>query len=339
MKAARFYCPGDLRVEEISKPSIGPRDVLVEVKACGVCGSDVHILHGETPVPKKPITLGHEFAGVVVEAGKDVEKVKIGDYVSVYLVIFCGECTNCITGRENICSEWKIFGIHEDGGLAEYVKVPEVNCVKIPKNLPFEYAAILTDAVLTPYHAIKLAKISPADVVAIYGVGGLGIHAVQLAKIFGAKVVAIDLVDYKLKTAKKFGVDETINAVEENPVEKLLNLTDGEGVDVAMEFVGKPSTIENTLNSVRRGGKAVLVGLTAEKLFYDTRLIVRREVNVLGSYAGTRKELKELVQMTTTGKLNLSNSITHKFHLEDTLKGLEVIERQIGNPIRVVIFP
>lgn len=324
-------------MEEVEKPKIGDTDVLIRVKVCGICGSDVHIIHGETPVGKKPIILGHEISGIIEEKGSKVDSVEIGDRVCVDSIIFCGACKNCMSGRDNICKYWRLYGIHTDGGLAEYVKVRSVNCVRLPENVSFEEGAIITDAVATAYHAVKLADIQIGDTVVIYGCGGLGIHAVQLANMSGGEVVAIDVIDDKLKLAKKLGAKYTINAKEVDPIKEVLNITDNNGADIAMEFIGTVDTIVNTLNSVVRGGKAILVGLCGKDVAYDTRKIVRGQLQVIGSYAFTKKDIVDVVNLVSVGKLDLSHSITHRFPLEKVNQALETLEKNIGNPIRMVI--
>lgn len=338
MRAALFYEKGKpLSIEEVEKPKIGDRDVLIRVKACGICGSDIHIIHGETPVGKKPIILGHEISGIVEEKGSKVDNVEIGDRVCVDSIIFCGMCKNCMSGKDNICKFWRLYGIHTDGGLAEYVRVRDINCIRLPENVSFEEGAIITDAVATAYHAVKLANIQVGDTVAIYGCGGLGIHAIQLARLSGGEVIAVDVIDEKLKLAKRLGAKYTINAMESDVIEEIFNITDGNGADVAMEFVGKVKTIVNTLDSVVRGGRVVLVGLCGEDVAYDTRKIVRGQLQVMGSYAFTKKDIVDVVNLVSTGRLDLSNSITHEFSLEDVNQALETLEKNIGNPIRVVV--
>lgn len=338
LKAARFYKPRTaLKIEEIQEPKLDAEDVLVKIKACGICGSDIHIYKGETPVGKLPITLGHEFSGVVVKVGSAVKDLQKGERVCVDGLIFCGKCKNCISGRDNVCKYWKFYGIHEDGGFAEYCKVHAVNCIKLPNNVPFDQGAILTDAVATPYHAVRLAKISVGDIIAIYGIGGLGINAVQLAKLCGARVIAVDVIEEKLKWAKEVGADNSINAAEEDSLKKILELTDGEGVDIAIEMVGKVQTLKNTFESVRRGGKAVLVGLCANDFPLDTRSIVRKEIEVLGSYSYCKRDIERVVKLATNKELNLAKSITHKLHLEEVNKGIEILDGRLENPLRVII--
>jgi 2-desacetyl-2-hydroxyethyl bacteriochlorophyllide A dehydrogenase len=337
MKAMRFYEAGKpLKLEDLPKPTISSNEVLINVKAVGICGSDIHIIHGETSTPT-PIILGHEIAGVISEVGNNVKTFNVGDRVCVDSIIFCGNCVNCMSGRDNICRKWALYGIHTDGGMAEYVKVREINCIKLPENVSFEEGAIATDAIATPYHAIKRAKISVSDFVVIYGCGGLGIHAVQLANLCGAKVVAVDVIEERLDLAKKLGAEIAINAKEVDPIKEVMSLTNNVGADVAMEFVGSPITLEKTLNSVRRGGKAVLVGLSGEPLTYDTRKIVRGELDVMGSYAFCKRDIEEVLNLISSRKLDLSYSVTHRFSLEDANLALETLDKKIGNPIRIVI--
>jgi propanol-preferring alcohol dehydrogenase len=337
MLAMRFYKSGEpLKLEEVPKPTLSSDEVLIQSKAVGICGSDIHIIHGETPV-HPPLILGHEIAGIVSEVGSNVKAFHIGDRVCVDSIIFCGTCRNCITGRDNICKKWALYGIHADGGMAEYVKVREVNCIKLPENVSFEQGAIATDAVATPYHGIKRANIGLGDLVVIYGCGGLGIHAIQFARLAGGRVVAVDTMEERLDLAKKLGAEITINAKEKDPVKEIMSLTDNVGADVAVEIIGTRKTMENTLDSVRRGGKALLIGLSGEPIIYDTRKIVRGELQVLGSYAFTRSDVEEVINLISMERIDLSHSITHRFSLKDANLALETLDKKIGNPIRVVI--
>ncbi|MFQ6080291.1 MAG: zinc-binding dehydrogenase [Candidatus Bathyarchaeia archaeon] len=328
-----------LRIETVPEPKVKPNDVLIKVKAVGLCGSDVHIYHGRTPVGKTPIILGHEVAGVVEKVGSAVADVQAGDRVCVDGIIFCRECRNCMAGRENICENRRLYGIHEDGGFAEYIVVRSINCIKLPDNVPFEHGAILTDAVATPFHSIRRVNIVPGETVVIYGVGGLGIHAVQIAsKLRGAKVIAVDVDQGKLNVAREVGATVIINAREEDPVKRVMDMTAGRGADVAIEAAGVMKSTKNALDSIRAGGRVVLQGLCAMPVSYDTRLLVRKEVSVLASYGYCKSDIATVVRLASEGRLDLTRSVTHKFLLDEVNKGIEVLERNIDSPLRIVVM-
>jgi propanol-preferring alcohol dehydrogenase len=342
MKAARFYKIGEpLKIDFIPIPELGPEDVLVDMKACGICGSDIHIVYeGVTPTAYSPVTLGHEPAGVIVEVGSEVQGWKAGDRVTVNPFLTCGKCANCLSGNSQICLSRRVIGIHTEGGLAEFLKVPSKNLVHLPETIPFDQGGIAVDAVATPFHAItKRGALRAGEKVAIWGCGGLGIHGAQIAKICGASlVIAIDTIDSALERAKKVGADEVINPKQEKPIQKIKEMTEGKGVDLALEFVGLKKTIEEAAESVRIGGRTVIVGLGPETIsLMPPAVFVRSELSFLGSYGSTTSEIQTVIDLVANGKLNLSGSVTERFPLEDVNEALDHLYKKIGNPIRIVI--
>jgi 2-desacetyl-2-hydroxyethyl bacteriochlorophyllide A dehydrogenase len=342
MRAARFYGVGEpLRIDRISVPKLGPEDVLVEMHACGICGSDIHIVYeGVTPTTYTPITLGHEPSGEVFGIGSEVKGWKIGDRVTVNPFLTCGRCINCLSGNPQICLSRRVVGIHSEGGLAEFLKVPAKNLISLPENVPFDQGGIIVDAVATPFHAItNRGNLKAGESVAIFGCGGLGIHGVQIAKISGASlIIGVDAIDLALDRAKKAGADEVIHPRKENPVEKIKELTGGMGVDLAVEFAGLKETIEKAVKSTRVGGRTVVVGLGPDEVnLPPPTQIVRSELSFLGSYGSTTFEIQKVVDLVSSGKLDLSDSITEKFPLEQVNQGLNHLHEKIGNPIRIVV--
>jgi 2-desacetyl-2-hydroxyethyl bacteriochlorophyllide A dehydrogenase len=342
MKAARFYKVGKpLKIDLIPVPEVGPGDVLVDMKACGICGSDIHIVYeGVTPTAYSPITLGHEPAGVIGALGSEVEGWKVGDRVTVNPFLTCGKCINCLSGNSQICLSRRVIGIHTEGGLAEFLKIPAENIVYLPENIPFEQGGIAVDAVATPFHAItKRGALKVGEKVAIFGCGGLGIHGVQIAKVCGASlVIAVDTIDSALERAKKVGADEVINPRNGSAIQKIKKMTGGMGVDLALEFIGLRETIEQAVTCIRTGGRMVVVGLGPENIsLLPPTTFVRTELSLLGSYGSTTLEIQNVVDLVANGKLNLSDSITERFLLEEVNKGLDHLHKKIGNPIRIVI--
>jgi len=342
MKAARFYGVGEpLRIDKIPVPKLGPEDVLVEMKACGICGSDIHIVYeGVTPTAYTPITLGHEPSGIIFGIGSEVRDWKIGDRVTINPFLTCGKCINCLSGNSQICLSRRVIGIHTEGGLSEFLKVSAKNLISLPETIPFGQGGIIVDAVATPFHAItKRGFLRAGERVAIFGCGGLGIHGVQIAKVCGAsQVIAVDAIDSALERAKKVGADEVINPRKGDPIEMIKALTGGTGVDLAVEFVGLRETIDQAVKCVRVGGRVVVVGLGPDEVTLPPPTqFVRSERSFLGSYGSTTFEIQKVVDLAASGKLDLSNSITERFLLEDVNKGLEHLHQKIGNPIRIVI--
>ena len=340
MKAARFYGPGQpLKVEDVPVPEVGCSDVLIKVKACGVCYSDVHKLHGSVILEHTPITLGHEVSGEIVEIGTDVKGFGKGDRVAVCCMVPCGSCHLCLTGRENVCARGEVtIGMQLDGGLAEYTLAPAGNVFKIPDTISYEEAAILTDALATPYHAIRLLCIKPGDWVVIYGMGGLGMCAVQVANVNGARVIGVDLFDQKLKIAKELGAEYTINATKDDPVRRTIELTEG-GADIAMEFIGLAKTVEQAIKSVKSAGKVMLVGIGKGVFNVDWQDILFKQLSVFGCYGVVRADFPKLIELVSTGRINLKRLITHIVPLTEANKAIEILDKKIGDPIRVVVKP
>jgi D-arabinose 1-dehydrogenase-like Zn-dependent alcohol dehydrogenase len=342
MKAARFYKTGEpLIIEKLPVPKIGIGEILIKVKACGICGTDIHIARdGTIPPAKTPITLGHEIAGVIAEVGTGVEGWKVGDRVLVISSITCGTCYACRSGHEGLCINARILGLHIDGGLAEYLKIPASCLTKIPDEVPFEQAAIIGDAVATPYHAIiTRGNLRLGETVAIFGCGGLGSHGIQIARLAGAaKIIAIDVSDEILERSKKLGADFTINSAKEKTGKRISEITDGKGVDLALEFVGTSVTIDRAVKSIRKGGRAVIVGIGPEKIeLVSPYIFVYCEDQVMGSFGSSKEEIDRILELLKMRKLDLSRSISLVLKLEQINEGLEKLEKKIGNPIRIVI--
>lgn len=344
MRAARFTGVGEpLRVVDVPVPSPGRGQVLVRVRATGLCGSDVHIaVEGVTPTGFTPITLGHEPAGEVAAVGDGLLGWEPGDRVAVLALQNCGWCEHCAAGRMQVCSSRRIAGIHVDGGLAEYMVTPASSLVALPPAVPFEVGGIITDAVATPFHALRdRAALRAGETVAVFGVGGLGLHAVELARFMGAAlVVAVDVRAGQLERARQFGADVVVDASRADPVAAVLEATGGRGVDVAAEFVGLQQTITQAVECLVTGGRAVVVGLGAEPLVGPPPTVfVRKEASILASYASTRHTVELLVSLVARGRLDLARSVTHRFPLERADEALRVLHTKDGDPLRVVVEP
>ncbi|MCE3554666.1 zinc-binding dehydrogenase [Pseudonocardia sp. RS11V-5] len=347
MRAARFHEPGrPLATESLPRPEPGPGEVLLQVRAAGVCGSDVHFAIEGSPVGFVPITLGHEVAGTVAELGPDVDGaledgLGVGARVVVNAVLTDGTCPQCLTGRSSICASRTLVGIHRDGGLAEFVAVPARALVPLPDEVPFDVGAIVTDAVATPFHALTdVARVRAGEAVAIVGVGGLGLHAVQIARLQGASpVIAVDPRASQRTRAAEVGADLVL---EPGPgaTEAVLAATGGAGADVAAEFVGRPESIAGAAELLRTGGRLVICGLGADPITLPPPTVfVRRELQVLGSYGFTTASIRSVLGLVTAGRLDLSRSITHRFPLDEADKALQTLHQKLGEPQRVVVLP
>ncbi len=340
MIAARLHAPGGpLRVEEVQVPAPGPGEVLVRVVAAGVCGSDVHMLHGRVPVAKTPITLGHEMAGTVAAAGPNAG-VSLGQKVIVRAGAACGQCPACAAGDDNLCSQQKVLGMGEDGGFAQYVRAPASCLVPLPENVSFEVGAILADAVATPYHALAVrGGLKAGESVFVVGAGGVGLHAVLLARAMGAGlIVASDVRPQALKRAKEMGADEVLPA-QDAPHKEVQRLTEG-GADIALDCVGQPESVAQALRSLRPGGRAVVLGMGQQPLTLPPpTLFAWRELSVIGSFGSTRRDLDGVIAMVLSGRLDLSHSITGRLPLREANAALAQLEDPGGDHVRIVLSP
>lgn len=340
MKAAVFHGPGvGLKVEDVPVPRIGAGDILVKVAACGVCHTDLHYIeHGVATFKKPPIVLGHEASGVVAECGPDVSTFKAGQRVLIPAVLTCGRCTFCRHGRENICTDMRMLGNHFDGAYAEYVAVPAKDVLHLPDAIPIEEAAIIADAVSTPFHAVKnRARVQPGDSVVVFGCGGVGINAVQLATAAGGYVIAVDLNERKLEWARQFGAAATINAAKVERVSKEIRKLTGGGADIAMEVIGNPRTIEEAFECVRTGGRLVVVGYTHEAITIIAGKIMFKEIEVLGSLGCRPCDYVPLLRLVEQGRIDLKRQVTHRFRLEEIGKAFDVMKE--GLSLRSIVVP
>lgn len=342
MKAVRLVKPGSsLEEEEIEIPSLGASDVLIGVKAAGICHSDVHYRAGVSPVEPLPLTLGHEVAGVVEETGADVNGLAVGDRVCVHYLVTCGHCVFCEAGTEQFCVTAQMIGKHRDGGYAEFIVMPERSVFRLPDEIPFEQGSILMCSSATSLHALNKARLRPGETVAIFGVGGLGISAVQLARYFGAaEVFAVDINPSKLALAERFGAIP-VNASARNSVEQIQELTRGRGVDVALELVGLPATMRQAVQSLAILGRAALVGLTQETLeIAPYSEVLNKEAEIIGVSDHLASEIPLLLDLARTGKLDLSHGVIRTIPLEaGAVNGVLDRLEKFGDDVRVVITP
>lgn len=341
MIAVRLHQIGaSLSVDRIDIPTIGHSDILVDVRACGLCHSDMNYRDGVAPVGKMPITLGHEIAGIVAKTGGRVRGLRERDRVIVHYIVSCGKCSFCRSGLENYCIHYRMIGKDIDGGFAEFVKVPARSIVKLPEELPFEQAALIGCAVPTAYHALKRGRVLQGDVVVIFGIGGVGIHAVQLAaEVFKAKIViAVDVLDWKLKLARELGATAIVNAAKQDVPKAISRITGGNFVNVAVDFVCQNRTMKQAIASSGKGGRVVLVGITKDSLQitpYET--LLGNELEILGVDDHLRSEMIELIQFIRERRISLSRSVTHTVRLDGINRGFEILRSKRQKVVRIVM--
>ncbi|HEV1994347.1 MAG TPA: zinc-binding dehydrogenase [Candidatus Acidoferrum sp.] len=309
MKAILFHKHGGpevLQYTDAPEPVPGPRDVLVRVRACALNRLDLWVRQG---LPGVPIPLPHipgsDVAGEITQVGRDVTRIKPGEKVVLAPGVTCGRCVACLSGRDNLCREFTNLGYMIDGGCAEYVRCPEVNCMPYPQNLSFEHAAAIPLVFQTAWHMlVGRARLQPGEDVLVLGAGsGVGSAAIQIAKFLGARVIATAGSDEKLAKARELGADETINHRTQKIRDEVRRFTGKRGVDIVFEHVGT-ATWDESLASLAAGGRLVTCGATTG---YDAKLDLRflfsRQLSLLGSYMGEKGELYTLLKLVAAGRL------------------------------------
>ncbi|MCU9967944.1 zinc-binding dehydrogenase [Mobiluncus mulieris] len=352
MKAAVLRDPQEgLRVETIKTPRPRSREVLVKVAACGMCHSDLHVIHGKIAFPY-PCVLGHEVTGEIVELGPDNDHtgLKVGQKVSGAFLMPCGQCSHCAEGRDDLCDTFfnlnrlqgklydgqtRLFGTNGEeiamysmGALAQYCVIPSTSVAVLPDDIDLVPGAILGCAAMTAYGAVRRgADLRFGETVAVVATGGVGSNIIQISKAFGAsQIIAVDVADDKLEAAKRLGATNVVNSTKEDVHEAVFKLTGGKGVDVAFEALGRPETWESALNALSDGGRMVPIGLGAgvQTAGVEINRTVRRGQSILGSYgARTRVDLPKVIEMAAKGYIDYSQIVTRRFSLEDAGKGYD----------------
>lgn len=357
MKAAVLYEFGSpFVVEEVELRGPAEHEVLVRAGAAGVCHSDVHVAAGHWEGLSVPLVGGHECAGVVEKVGRGVTMVKPGDHILTSWWPNCGQCFYCLSGRPNLCdnpvqlspatSMWKNeqkINIINQGGFAEYFVVPEAAAIPIKKEVPMHIAAVMGCAVMTGVGAVmNTAKVRPGATVAVFGCGGVGLNVIQGACLCGAaRIIGVDLADDKLVNARGFGLTDSVNAAKRDPVEAVKELTGGAGVDYAFEAIGNFKAIEQAVNSLRKGGLAVVVGVPANRndpvrFPYENLNGERTITGSLYGSANMRIDFPRLVDLYLSGKLDLDRLVTRKYHLDEINQAFShMLKGQVGRGVIV----
>jgi len=340
MKAVIFRGTGDLRLEEVPNPKIeAPADAIIKVTTAAICASDLHIKHAGT----EPGTImGHEYCGVVLETGSQVSSLKKGDRVAGKPAFSCGSCYYCEHRQQSLCSRGGIFGGAVGSGKlgtqAEYARIPfaDNTLIKIPGGLDDEDVIFTGDILSTGFSGPLRTGVAFGDIVAVFGAGPVGLCAVACTPLFGAgMVIAVDVLDYRLDVARKFGA-VTINAAKEEPVKKIKELTGGIGADAGIEAAGTKTTLDSVFASVRRGGRVSILGTVPDD--YTFRLGERFfDIFNLNIGLGDQNYGAELMRLIKNHKLDLKPLITHRFPFAEIMKAYEVFEKKQGNCIKVIL--
>lgn len=343
--AIRLHAPGtgaaELRVDPQPRPDPAPTEVLVEVRACGLGRLDRQLVTDRLDHPARgPVVVGRELAGVVAAVGGEVLGWQPGDRVAALAVRPCHVCPACTGGRGTLCRDRRIPGVDVDGGAATWAVVGHDDLVPLPLEVPFEQAAIATDGVAAAYHALKRAGVGDAVTVAVVGVGGHGSHAVQLAKLAGADVVALDVDPVALERAVELGADLALDASDEHVVDRLREATGGMGVDRALEAAGSAAAASLALRCLAPGGRAILLGRARDALHGPAlEVVVTEELEVAGSFGATLQDVGEVLDLVEAGRLDLSTSVATTVGFDRAAAWLRSDPPPSTPPGRTVLVP
>jgi len=343
MKIANWYGGKDFRIEEIPKPQIDDDEVLIKVKAVSICGSELDAYTGASKrrqdIHGLPLVMGHELSGVVAEVGRKAENVSVGDRVTVNPIMACGKCEQCLTGANNICQNFRLVGLHVDGAFAEYVSVPSINSYRISDNLSFEEACLMEPCSVV-VHAVNITTLKLGDDVTVLGAGPIGLLVLQAAKLAGAGHVYVTGTHHlRLNMAMKLGADETFNARKEDPVERIMSLTENEGVDAVLDAVGSETTLQQGLSLIKKGKTITLIGMREKTMQLRTLDIVVKEARIQGDYGYTKMDFKSAVKLAGLRKFKLKPLITHQFPVEQIADGFKVLAERKDEAIKVIVKP
>src|ERR1700744_1601003 len=343
MKALLLSAYKKLEIAEMPRPVPGPEQVVVQVAACGICGSDVHGYDGTSGRRIPPIVMGHEAAGVIAEVGAGVTSFKPGDRVTFDSTVYCGECDYCRNGQVNLCDFRQVVGVscgdyRRAGAFAEYVVVPQRILYKLPDALSFPEAAML-EAVSVALHAVRLSEFKGRETVLVIGAGMIGLLTLQAARAGGAsRVIVADVDATRLKMAKEMGADEVLELSGADLVAEVMRLTAGKGVDVALEAVGRNETVFGAIDSVRKGGTVTLIGNISPEVTLPLQKVVTRQIRLQGT-AASAGEYPQAIDLMASGAIQVKPLITAISALEEGPRWFERLHAREPNLMKVILTP
>ena len=336
IKTMQVTTPGTLVCVDAPAPQLeNEHSVLIRVHAAGICGSDISIYKGTSPVATYPRVIGHEFAGEVTAVGSACSRVQVGDHVVVNPVVPCGTCRICQKGRSNVCAHLEVLGVHRDGGYRETVCVSEANVFPVSKEISWEKAAVIEPYTVAAQVADR-GGVQAGDTVLILGAGQIALTVLQVCKLLGARVIMTDLVDERLQTAREYGADETVNTGRDDIATRVMALTDGIGADVSIDAACVGKTLEQAVACTRSAGVVVTMGF-ADRTVPATELqITKNELDIRGSRLNNNK-FPQVIEWVESGKLDPTRIITHKFPFTEVLRGMEQVKQDPEHTMKVVL--
>lgn len=325
MKAIQIVKPGELRIIDMEKPHIDDKNnILVKMRAAGICGSDVGIYHGTNAAATYPRVIGHEMVGVVEEIGSNVKKLKVGDRIIVNQVVSCGDCYPCRHNRGNVCDHLEVRGVHRDGGYREYMAVPEEDCYILPDNLS-DADAVMIEPTTIAIQSLSRAEIEDDDVIFIIGCGALGSSILRIARLTNAKIIVGDIVDDKLNDALKNGAHYAVNLSHEDFEEKVKEYSNGRGPTVTIDAACTKDSLMNAIKVTGNAGRVITMGFSISPTEVNQFLITSKELDVRGSRLQNKK-FGEAIKLINEGKIDLSGAVSHTFNYLDAQRVFDFID-------------
>ena len=325
MKAIQIVKPGELRIIDMEKPHIDDKNnILVKMRAAGICGSDVGIYHGTNAAATYPRVIGHEMVGVVEEIGSNVKKLKVGDRIIVNQVVSCGECYPCRHNRGNVCDHLEVGGVHRDGGYREYMAVPEEDCYILPDNLS-DADSVMIEPTTIAIQSLSRAEIEDDDVIFIIGCGALGSSILRIARLTNAKIIVGDIVDDKLNDALKNGAHYAVNLSHEDFEEKVKEYSNGRGPTVTIDAACTKDSLMNAIKVTGNAGRVITMGFSITPTEVNQFLITSKELDVRGSRLQNKK-FGEAIKLINEGKIDLSGAVSHTFNYLDAQRAFDFID-------------
>lgn len=336
MKAIQIEHPEKIGIAEIAEPVLSPGNAIIEVKAMGICGSDVHAYAGKSPNVTYPVIIGHETAGIVVDIDRNNEKgIKKGDKVVLNPYMYCGHCYPCSQGRTNCCETLQCLGVQTTGSMSEFFAHPVHQLVKVPQDMEWEDLAVVEPLVIA-LHAIHNCNLKKGEHITIIGAGAIGMLIGMVAKAYGGIPIMVDIVDERLKMAKDFGIDYTINSVRKDAIQELKDITNGRMSECVVEASGSNIGIRNSLDFAASTGRIALTGWPKNETMLPTAKITRKELKIFGSRTGLGDEFQESIDLIYYRKVKAAKIISKIVIFDEIPESIQHIDEKPGDWLKVI---
>lgn len=335
MKVVYVEEPGKIEIREKEMPAVKKGEALLKIKYCGICGADVATFTGNQPFTTYPRIPGHEFSAEIVQIEENDRGLKVGDIVTANPYFNCGHCYSCERGIVNACTDNQTMGVQRDGSFAEYVAMP-IERIYSGKGLSAKTLALI-EPFSIGYHAVSRGHVKPGHKVLVIGAGAIGIFAAVSAKLKGAEVYISDVFEKRLENALKFGVDGIIDVSKEDLLERTKEITNGNGFDICIEAVGQSATFLNCIDAAAFGADIILIGNGKKETTFNHSILLKKELNVYGSRNALKKDFLELIDLISSGKINVDHIVSDIFDKEDAIKGFDALVHNDGSRFKVLI--